>query len=766
MQKYIITFVFLFISLSAYNQQIKVADKENRQPIAFANIYFPDLQTGTTTDEDGVFSVAGKGNSVLAQVSVTGYKTFLERIDIQRDTIIFLSPDSHDLQEIVVSGFSTRLQGENVLNVEKMSLLNAENQGINITEKLTKIAGLNNLSTGAGIGKPVIRGLSGNRIAVFAQGMRLENQQWGDEHGLGLGENGYETIEIVKGASSLLYGSDAIGGALHFVDERFANENSVEARLSTEYQSNTNGSINSAALKFSKNRFHANFFGGYATLRDYFDGNSVFVPNSRFNTGNFKTALGYTGTNFVSSLKYSYLREKYGLLAHEHHEEEHEAEAEEEDHEYHNGRTPELPFQDLSTHILSSENTIFLKNNAKIKVDFGWVFNNRKEFEDEHHHEEGEHEEEHEAEHEHNEAALNMNLHTVSYNARWYSPRWEKWSLIAGSQGMWQANKNIGEEVLIPDAQTVDAGIFAVSDFYYSEKSFLQFGVRYDLRKIDSPVQYDENQQVIFGKFDKSFQSVNFSAGVFQPIYKNLSMRLNLSSGFRAPTMYELLSDGVHHGTNRYEKGNLALKTENSYQADLALNFRNDHLELSVNPYFNYFRNYIFLQPRDEEIDEAPVFDYAQQDAILYGGETGFHFHPHPIDWLHIDGSYSITYGENLHREFLPLMPAQKLKTTLQGNFKFRKIVQKFSVFVNYQYSFAQNRIAEYETQTPDYHLFNSGVEFDFKFGKQKLFLNISANNIFNAKYSDHLSRYKSEGILNIGRNIVAKITAPLQIAF
>jgi iron complex outermembrane receptor protein len=241
-------------------------------------------------------------------------------------------------------------------------------------------------------------------------------------------------------------------------------------------------------------------------------------------------------------------------------------------------------------------------------------------------------------------------------------------------------------------------------------------------------------------------------------------MRFNLSSGFRAPTMYELLSDGVHHGTNRYEKGNSALKIENSYQADLSVNFRNEHIELSVNPYFNYFRNYIFLQPRGEDVDGAPAYDYAQQDALLYGGEAGFHFHPHPLDWLHVDGSYSMVYGENMHHNFLPLMPARKIKTTLRGEFKFKKIVQKFSVFVNYQYSFAQNRVAVYEFQTPDYHLFNAGIDFDFQFGKQKLFLNISANNIFNQKYFDHLSRYKNDGILNIGRNVTVSLSIPFEI--
>ncbi|MDR1544210.1 MAG: TonB-dependent receptor [Prevotellaceae bacterium] len=756
--KIIIVSIFLSLSFNIFSQNIKICNSADNQPIAFANIYFPDLQTGTISNENGVFSVAGKGNSVLVQISAAGYKTLLQHIDYQRDTTILLSPDAHDLQEIVVAGYAAKLQSENVLNVGKV-LFNADNQGINIAEKLTQIAGLDNFSTGTGIGKPVIRGLSGNRIAVFAQGVRLENQQWGDEHGLGLDDNGFEGVEVVKGAASLLYGSDALGGVLHFNDERFANENTIEARLSSEYQTNTSGLRNNAAFKISKNRFHANLFGGYTTHRDYFGGDNVFVPNSRFNTANFKSNFGYTGEKFVTLLKYSYLREKFGLTEIEHEEEE------EEEHEYLNGRTPTLPFQDLTTHILSSENTIFLKNKAKIRLDLGWVFNNRKEFEDEHHHHEEEAEEEHEEEHE--GAALNMNLNTVSYNFRYYSPKFsDKISVIAGVQGMFQSNKNFGEEILIPDAQTTDFGVFAVSDFYYAKKAFLQFGLRYDLRKINSQEQLDENQDVIFEEFNKPFSSFNFSAGIFQPLYKNLSMRFNLSSGFRAPTMYELLSDGVHHGTNRYEKGNAALKTENSYQADLALDFRNEHVELSVNPYFNYFRNYIFLQPHGAEIDGAPAYDYAQQDAVLYGGEAGFHFHPHPLDWMHVDGSYSAVVGNLIGARLiapLPLMPAQKIKTTLRGEFKFKKIVQKFSVFVNYQYSFAQNRVASYETQTPDYHLFNAGIDLDFKFGKQQLFLNISANNIFNQKYFDHLSRYKDDGILNIGRNFVAKIILPIE---
>jgi iron complex outermembrane receptor protein len=752
--------VFLFAGqLTSFAQtQIKVLDKETNMPVVYAGVYYPDTKTGTLTDTLGQFSVNFSMPQVLVQVSAIGYQTFLNRINMNESgQVIYLQPSIHELQEIVVVDNSLRLQGENVMNVEKLSIKNGIVPGISLADKLTSIAGVENLSTGAGIGKPVIRGLSGNRIAVFSQGLRLENQQWGDEHGLGIDENGYERVEIIKGPASLLYGSDALGGVLYFVDERYANNNSIEAAVNSEFNSNSLGLRNNGAFKMSKNRLHWNLFGGYTTHEDYKDGNNDFVTNSRFNTGNVKTALGYTGNKFITSLKYSFLNEKYGLTESEEHEHEEEEEHEEEG-LYKNGRKPLMPYQDLTTHVISTENTFFFNNDSKLKVDLGYVFNNRKEFEGEHEHvgeeieKELEEEHEHGHEHEHEEAALNMNLHTLSYNARWYSPRWnDRWTLTAGSQGMLQNNSNHGEEILIPDADTYDLGVFAMTDFYYSEKAYWQFGLRFDTRHISSE------------EFEKQYNSFNFSTGIFQPIVKNLSFRMNLSSGFRAPNMYELLSNGVHHGTNRYEIGNADLKTENSYQIDASFNYNAKHIEFFVNPYFNYILNYIYLEPAAERIDDMPVFNYTQNDAFLYGGEAGFHFHPHPLDWLHIEASYSSTFGQDTELNYLALMPSQKINAMISANFSFKKALKRFSVYLQNQYSFAQNKVAENEIPTPDYNLLNAGVMFEFGIKTQRIQLNISADNLLNETYYDHLSRYKADGIYNIGRCFNVKINLPLE---
>ncbi|GHT21728.1 TonB-dependent receptor [Bacteroidia bacterium] len=716
-------------------------DEITNEPVAFANVYYPDTKTGTYTDSNGNFTVHPSKQSVLVQISSLGYKTFLATISPQENKTIYMEPSNHEIQEIVISATGSRLQGENVMNVEKLKLKdNAVIQGFSLSEKLSFVPGISNFSTGAGIGKPVIRGLSGNRIAVFSQGIRIENQQWGDEHGLGLDENGYEQVEIIKGPASLLYGSDALGGVLHFSDERYAKDNGAEMALSSEYSTNTKGWRNTGALKLSKERFHWNLFGGYTAHKDYKDGNNSFVPNSRFHTGDFKTSFGYTGDRFASSLKYGFLTEKYGLT-----------ETEESENEYINILKPELPYQDLTTQIVSSENIVFLPNESKLKVDIGSVFNNRKEFENS------------------EAAALNMHLNTLSYNVKWYSSKIRKhWTFIAGNQGMYQSNRNRGEEVLIPDANTADMGIFVVSDYYYSEKSYWQAGLRIDGRHIDGKEYGVSDEEEYIPVFSKNYFAFTFSTGIFQQIAEKSSFRANLSSGYRAPNMFELLSNGVHEGTNRYEIGNTQLKTENSYQLDISLNYNSKHLELFVTPYFNYIRNYIYLQPVADMIHGFPVYHYTQTDAYLYGSEAGFHFHPHPWDWLHLESSYSNTFGEDRLHNALPLMPSQKIKTTVSAGLSGKKAIRKFSVYFQNQYSFAQNRVSSYETPTPAYNLCNAGVTLELKLPAEAknllpLQINITANNLFNEVYYDHLSRYKINGIYNTGRNFTIKINVPLQ---
>ena len=197
-----------------------------------------------------------------------------------------------------------------------------------------------------------------------------------------------------------------------------------------------------------------------------------------------------------------------------------------------------------------------------------------------------------------------------------------------------QVNSNYGEEQLIPDATTNDFGVFATSHIHF-EKADVQLGARFDNRQLD-----------ILNSINRNFNSFNGALGVKTNITNGVTARVNLATGFRAPNLSELASDGSHGGTNRYEIGNSDLKNEQNFQTDIALEFKNEHLELFANGFYNKINDYIFLSPNGDIIDADPVYEYLQDNALLYGGEFGFHLHPHPLDWIHFESSFAMVTGK------------------------------------------------------------------------------------------------------------------------
>lgn len=737
--KHLLLANIVMISWGASFAQITlfIVDRQTQAPVGYASVYFPDLKTGTTADSNGTIIINIRQQKLPVQITAVGYNVLLTTVSTtQSHQTVYLEPSHLELHEVVISAFSQKLQSENAMNVTSLKLNAVQSaQLLSVPEKLAALPGVWQVSTGAGIGKPVIRGLSGSRVAVFAQGVRLENQQWGDEHGLGVDDNGYESVEIIKGPASLLYGSDALGGVVYFVDERYARQNNIEGRVGFQFSSNTLGLKNTASLKISKNNFHWNMFSGYTSHKDYADGSGINVPNSRFSTADLKTAFGLTQKKWTASLRYNYLSENYGLT-----DIDTSAIA-----GYTDKRAMDFPYQYLQTHIASMENTIFFRQ-SKLKIDAGNVFNRRQELE-----EDGG-----------GVAALDLSLSTATLSVKWYSPSVkDRWHFIAGTQKMFQINGNRGKEILIPDAKTFDIGLFGTATLHFAGQSFAEAGLRWGSRTIGSRQHGMPGDEDYMPAFREHYPSVNFSVGAVHHFKKYFSLRANVASGFRAPNTFELLSDGVHEGTFRYEIGSTALTSEDSYQADVSLSFENEHYAVFVNPFINCISGYIYLQPADSSIAGVPVYYYKQANAVLTGGEGGLHFHPHPVDWLHLEMNYSAVFGSDEHGNALPMIPSQKIHSTLRVDFKMKKALQSVSAYVQHVYSFRQSRIAVYETATTHYHLLHAGAAFGFLFGTQKVLFSAGVSNTLDAVYYDHLSRYKAQAIFNMGRTFFAAVTIP-----
>lgn len=218
------------------------------------------------------------------------------------------------MEEVIVSTPFHKLQSENVMKVERADIEELKDLGaVTLSDGLTKIAGVESVSTGVGIGKPVIRGLSANRVLVYTQGVRMENQQFGAEHGLGINGSGIESVEVIKGPASLLYGSDAMGGVLYFNPEKFTTANNTEGDLNLNYFTNTEGMSANIGLKSSGEKLKFLVRGGYASHIDYKTGNDARLTNSRFKEYDLKTGLGYQSTEFKTELRYNYNASNLGI---------------------------------------------------------------------------------------------------------------------------------------------------------------------------------------------------------------------------------------------------------------------------------------------------------------------------------------------------------------------------------------------------------------------------------------------------------------------
>ena len=734
--------VFSILCTSIYAQNTlngKVIDKTANTAIPYATIYLPELETGTTTNYNGEFSLNLSKGTFKIVVSYVGYQTQSLTISIPREDelIIALSESVMEMEEVIISTPFHKLQSENVMKVEQKRIQELKASGaVNLAEGITSIAGVESVSTGNSIGKPVIRGLSSNRVLVYTQGIRLENQQYGDEHGLGINDAGLESVEVIKGPASLLYGSDALGGVLYLNPERFANMNASSADASINYFSNTKGYSTNAGYKASSNGFKFLFRGSLTEHSDY-DTKDYRVTNTRYREQDFKAGFGYQASNFKTEFRYNLNNSKLGLP--------------EEIGIQSTNKAPLLPYQNIDNHIFSSKSTLFFEKSS-LDVTLGYIYNNRKEFEEEHHHGEDDHEDEgdhEEDEHEELEAALNMKLKTFSYDIKYNFPKLGRFETIVGVQGMNQTNSNYGEEVLIPDATTNDFGILATSHIHF-DKVDVQLGARYDNRTID-----------INNLTDKNFNSFNGALGVKMDIFNKVTARLNLASGFRAPNLAELASDGTHEGTNRYEIGNLDLKNEQNFQVDFALEYKNEHIEVFANAFYNTINDYIFLNPNGEFIDEDPVYIYEQENANLYGGEFGFHLHPHPIHWLHVESSFETVTGKLDNDDYLPLIPANSLTNTIRVEFDSKAIENSYA-FIKLRSTFAQNNVNSVETESDAYNLLSAGIGGSLNVFNKDLAITLSATNLLNTKYIHHLSRLKPDGIFNMGRNFNVGITYTL----
>ena len=632
--------------------------------------------------------------------------------------------------------------------------------GTNLMDAVSRQPGLSQITTGAGIAKPVIRGLGYNRVVVVDQGIRLEGQQWGDEHGLEVDAQSVHSVEVLKGPASLMYGSDAIAGVMILHPERPLESGVMQFKVGGEYQSN-NGLYGYTA-GFGGNKkgwlWNGHFSDKAAhAYKNRFDG---YVPGSGFKERDVSGMLGVNRSWGHSWLRLSNVDFRPGIIEGERDQVTGRLEWPEDGkaHSYSNY----LPFQHVRHLRLVSDNAWYT-DKGTLKAIIGYQQNHRQEYEEET-----------------DEAELDLMLRTINYDLKHQIDLPKAWKLSTGVGGMWQQNRNSGEEYLIPDYELFDFGLFATASRQFHRWN-LSGGLRYDTRSLHTH-QLIENEDLRFESLTKHFNGVTGSLGGVWNVGERTNLRLNVARGYRAPTVSELSSNGVHEGSIQYELGQARLKPEYSLQTDLGMDYTSKYVSLQASLFLNRIDNYVFLgRLADRVTDGYPTYQYRQGDARLTGGEVSIDVHP--LQPLHISNAFSYVHGLQLHQphvsRHLPRIPAPRWNCNIRYEFPDFGGGHCKGTYINAELDYNLRQRNFYaldatETATPAYALINLSIGTDLHvWGHNCIELTLACNNLLNKAYQSHLSRLKyadldpltgRQGVYAMGRNVCLKVSIPIDI--
>lgn len=755
-----LSFIFILFSFIGITANVKanavsslsgrVTDKQTGQPIAGAVISVSALRIGVSTNAKGEYTLPNLPKTkLMIDVSQLGYKTITQSVDISTTTTLNFEMEVSVIEanEVVVTG--SPILGKNSKNSTPIEVVSrktiTQSGATNIVDALSKVPGVSQVTTGGAISKPVIRGLSYNRVVTLSNDVKQEGQQWGDEHGVEIDQYSAAKVEVLRGPASLFYGSDALGGVINVIDPVVTTPGNFKGQFNTNYSLNNGLTANNLQFEGNTNGFVYRLNGTYKNAMSYKTPEER-VYNSAFKEDDQSAMIGLNKSWGFAHLTYSRFNTKLGLTEGE--RDDNGNFVDEEGNQVPSSdlesRSIFLPFQHI-THQKVALNTNISLGKGFLKTTLGFQNNQRKELEESA-----------------TDPATFFYLNTYSLDSKYYFPEYKGWAPVIGISGTIQNNENKGEEALIPAYDMYSAGVFAYVKKEWDRLSF-DAGVRFDNRKLNG------KQEFQFDEFSNSFSNVSGSVGMTYQLTEALNFKANIGRGFRAPNIAELSADGIHEGAFRYEIGNVNLKQETSTQFDASLDWEGKYLSAGLNGYYNFINDYIYYQNTNNEETEVdgvfyPVYRYVQGNSAIRGLEASFDIHP--ISALHFENSFAYTRGTNNDAKTdLPFIPQAKLINTLRYDFDGKKgaLVSNLFASVGLETSFKQDKVDPFESTSNGYTLLNASVGATLRneAGKEVISLFINGRNLTDKSYIDHLSRFKEIGVANIGRNITFGVSVP-----
>ena len=765
-----------------------IVDEQDR-PLSGAAIMITPGQKGQLSDGEGKFQFTGLcSGEYNVKVQFLGFEDLLLTLRISGNVNreIHLKELATELDEVIIHHDAAHTETAiNITELDERKL--SESAGKSLGDLMRDVAGVNSIQSGPGIFKPVIHGVHSQRILILNHGIRQEGQQWGAEHAPEIDPFVASNIVVVKDASAIKYGSDALGGTIIVNPAELPENGGITGTIHTVLQSNGRSGTLSGTLEGG---FGNNDGWGWRVQGTAKGAGDYHTPDySLTNTGvreiNFSLATGYHAAKKGFDVFYSRFQSEVGIL---------KGTAISNLDDLANAMNREEPLYtaDFSYNIGAPRQTVthgLLKVNGHVQTDrgewrlqYGMQQNDRKEFDLRM----GDLE---------NTPAMNLKLTTHTLDAEWETLHTSRATHTFGVNLMTQDNRNVpGTQRIpfIPNFFTFNSGVFGFSKINL-EAWALDIGARYDFRYYDVK-GYDYKNTYYATSFN--FNNASATIGATRQLANKQSLRVSISSAWRPPHVAELFSLGTHQSAAAIEYGLLLNDSTNEVMNLGDVNFRSEQAlksvvsyqldwrkwSLLVSPFVNYIFNYTYLRPTGVTQNSRgtyPYFRYTQTDALFTGADVSIVLQA-SHHWK-VTGSSSLLWASDVRNDdYLVYVPSNRFDLTVRYDKPVLAFGKNFYAETKFRYVAKQARAPrvvtigqikdaiesganpfagdpsnfDYMSPPDGYLLWNVAMGWTVAGKKAQYDFRLASDNILNTSYREYTNRFRYYAD-DIGRNII-----------
>ena len=695
-----------------------VRAEQSGQPLAGARVTIVGTPQFVITSSDGSFHLRVADGQYTVRVERLGYAALDTTISVRAQVdplVIELQESALELEGLVITGSISERGSDQVLrpvNVLSADELQRRLQPT-VAATLGSEPGITVTSMGPATARPVIRGMSGDRLLVLEDGARvMDVSNAGPDHATALDPTSARRIEVVRGPGAILYGSNAIGGVINVIRDEIPITVPHDATGSVTLQgqsvtSGLGGAANLLVPLTERIRFRVE-------LARRSSGDLGTPVGDLANTGSDSWTLG-AGTSWVGD------RGHIGVSALGH------------ANDYgipggfvgghHAGVTIESERASLKAageHRPSEGSFSSLSANASysyyelVEIEPPDILGTRFQ----------------------RQAAMSNLL-----------ARHEKlgpFSLGAfGARASWESFQ-FGGSLFTPDAERLSVGVFSFEEIDL-DPIRVEAGIRYDWTRTEPA--YEDPASDIGHVRQRGFGSFSGSFGLLYNARAGLTLGASVSRAFRTPDVNELFSEGPHLAAYAFEVGNPSLEEEIGTGIDVFSRFHGESFHAELTGFMNLINGYVFSRDTGElSRTRLPIYQFFGENARFVGFEAA-------LDWvlsgpLKLEGVASYVRGEiRATGEPLPLIPPLQAGATIA--------YEPTDWFIRAESHFAakQGRVGEFETTTDGYVRFDLWAGLSRTIGGRLNVLTVGLENVTDQEYRNHLSRVK-EIMPEAGRGI------------